>query len=195
MAQPEHFPVVIIGAGIGGLTLGAFLRRLDINFVILERTTVLTPAGAGISLAPNCLRALEQLGLLPYIEARSQELLGIKVYRGRDSWGTIDFGLAKSWFGYNVHSVERHDFHRALYEAAGGTNTVRLGRAVESVIDEENGKSPVRVQCTDGTVITADMVVGADGIRSATRRAVSNAPLFLPSISYKKTNTIRNPRY
>lgn len=188
MSQQEHFPVVIIGAGIGGLTLGAFLRRLNISFVILERAAVLTPAGAGISLAPNCLRSLEQLGLLPYIEARSQELLGIKVYRNRDSWGTIDFGLAKSWFGYNVHSVERHDFHRALYAAAGATETVRLGCAVEDVIDNNDGKSAVRVQCADGTVVTADMVVGADGIRSATRRAVRNTPVSCPeNEGYKKT--------
>lgn len=195
MSQPEHFPVVIIGAGIGGLTLGAFLRRLDISFVILERTAVLTPAGAGISLAPNCLRSLEQLGLLPYIEARSQELLGIKVYRDRESWGTIDFGLAKSWFGYNVHSVERHDFHRALYEAAGGTETVRLGHAVEGVVDEDNGKSPVRVQCANNTIITADVVVGADGIRSATRRAVRNASFFCSHPTFRKNESNKDNSY
>ncbi len=186
MSQPEHFPVVIIGAGIGGLTLGAFLRRLGVSFVILERTVVLTPAGAGISLAPNCLKALEQLGLFPYIQANSQELLGVKVYRNKTSWGTVNFGLAKKWFGYNVHSAERHDFHRALYEAAGGTETVRLGHSVVNVVDEGSGKSPVCVECADGTTFTADMVVGADGIRSATCRAVRRLPL---SFRLKKFET------
>ncbi|KAH8435082.1 FAD-dependent oxidoreductase [Aspergillus melleus] len=168
----EHVPVVIIGGGIGGLTLGALLRRLDIPFVILERAPVVTPQGAGISLAPNCLRVLEQLGLLQAIQVNSQELLGIRVYREKDCWGTINFGLAKRWFGYNVHSIERHEFHRYLYEAAGGAETVRFGWNVVDIVDGENARAPVRVVSDDGRTIYADVVAGADGIRSATRRIV-----------------------
>ncbi|PLB49859.1 FAD/NAD(P)-binding domain-containing protein [Aspergillus steynii IBT 23096] len=175
MVSIERIPVVIIGGGIGGLTLGALLRRLEIPFVILERAPVVTPQGAGISLAPNCLRALEQLGLLPAIRANSQELIGIRVYREKDCWGTIDFGLAKRWFGYNVHSIERHEFHRYLYEAAGGAETVRFGWNVADIVDDENRQTPVRVVSDDGRTIHADVVAGADGIRSATRRILASS--------------------
>ncbi|KAI9042415.1 FAD-dependent oxidoreductase [Aspergillus affinis] len=181
----EHVPVVIIGGGIGGLTLGAILRRLEIPFVILERAPVVTPQGAGISLAPNCLRVLEQLGLLQAIQANSQELLGIRVYREKDCWGTINFGLAKRWFGYNVHSIERHEFHRYLYEAAGGAESVRFGWNVVDIVDDENAHTPVRVVSDDGRTIYANVVAGADGIRSATRRILAS------SSSFKAENTIR----
>ncbi|KAA8649452.1 FAD-dependent oxidoreductase [Aspergillus tanneri] len=181
----EHFPVVIIGAGIGGLTLGALLHDLDIAFVVLERAPVVTPQGAGISLAPNCLRVLDQLGLYQAIQAHSQELLGIRVYREQNCWGTINFGLAKRWFGYNVHSIERHEFHRYLYEAAGGAESVRLRWNVVNIVDKADRQTPVRVESDDGRVITADLVVGADGIRSATRRILASAN------GLKAQNTIR----
>lgn len=172
VSVPEHVPVVIIGGGIGGLTLGALLRRLDIPFVILERAPVVSPQGAGISLAPNCLRVLEQLGLLQAIRANSQELFGVRVYREKNYWGTIDFGLARRWFGYNVHSIERHEFHRYLYEAAGGAETVRFGWNVANIVDADSAHTPVQVVSDDGRIIHADVVAGADGIRSATRRIV-----------------------
>ncbi|KAL2869058.1 FAD-dependent oxidoreductase [Aspergillus lucknowensis] len=179
--------VVIVGAGIGGLTLAAFLRRLGISFVVLERTAVLTPQGAGISLAPNCLAALAQLGLYEKIARNAQELLGIRVYREKECWGTIDFGLAKRWFGYNVLSIERHEFHGYLYEAAGGEGVVRLGWNVADILglERDNGDGVLRVVSDDGREIHADVVVGADGIRSVTRRILSR------SIGLKSENTIR----
>lgn len=173
---PPKVSVAIIGAGIGGLTLGAFLQRLGIPFLILERTAVLTPQGAGISLAPNCLAALEQLGLYETIRRNAQELLGINVYREKHCWGTIDWGLAKQWFGYNVLSIERHEFHRHLYEAAGGADVVKLGWDVSRIEGIENADGDVRVISADGREVHADIVVGADGIRSVTRRIVHAIP-------------------
>ncbi|EAU39564.1 predicted protein [Aspergillus terreus NIH2624] len=177
--------VAIIGAGIGGLTLGAFLRRLGIPFVILERTAVLTPLGAGISLAPNCLAALEQLGLYETIRQNAQELRGINVYREKRCWGTIDFGLAKQWFGYNVLSIERYEFHRYLYEAAGGAGVVQLGWDVARIEGLENADGDLRVISADGREVHTDIVVGADGIRSVTRRILSR------SMGLQPENTIR----
>lgn len=164
--------VAIIGAGIGGLTLGAFLHRLGIPFIILERTAVLTPQGAGISLAPNCLAALHQLGLYDKIKHNAQELLGVRVYREKTCWGTIDFGLTERWFGYNVLSIERHEFHGYLYEAAGGEEVVKLGWNVAGIENIEGHDGPLRVLSDDGREVHADIVVGADGIRSVTRRTV-----------------------
>ncbi|OJJ56400.1 hypothetical protein ASPSYDRAFT_59720 [Aspergillus sydowii CBS 593.65] len=177
--------VAIIGAGIGGLTLGAFLHRLGISFIILERAPVLTPQGAGISLAPNCLAALDQLGLYDKIKQNAQELHGIRVYRENNCWGTIDFGLAKRWFGYNVLSIERHEFHGYLYEAAGCEEVVNLGWNVANIENFEGDDGALRVLSDDGREVHADIVVGADGIRSVTRRILSR------SIGLQPENTIR----
>ena len=167
----EHAEIVIIGGGIGGLTLGAVLRKLKISYRILERSTAITPQGAGISLAPNCLRALDQLGLYEKTAANSQELYGVDVYHERNYWGRLDFGLAKKWFGYHVRSISRAEFHGYLSEAADASNTVLLDWNVQNIVDDENSPH-VLVQGANGKEITASLVVGADGIRSVTRRIV-----------------------
>ena len=163
--------VIIIGGGIGGLTLAAILRKVNISCIVLERFDKVTPSGAGISLAPNALRALEQLGLFETIHQNSQELRKIRIHREQQEWRPLNFGLAKKWFGYNVHSIERHEFHHLLYAAAGGEESVRLGAQVVEIIDD-NSNPYVTVKTADGRQLRAPVVVGADGIRSVTRRIV-----------------------
>lgn len=77
-----------------------------------------------------------------------------------------------STFGYPVYSIERHHFHRELYTAAGGEETVLLGSKVEDLLDDPCS-SFVTVKLANGAEITADVVVGADGIRSVTRRILA----------------------
>lgn len=170
-AAPEHVKVAIIGGGIGGLTLAAALRRLQIPFVVLERYAEITPQGAGISLAPNCLRAMEQLGIFEKIKKNSQELHKVHIYKNNEFWGAQNFGATKDAFGYYVHKMERHHFHYLLLEAAGGNDAIRLGFQVNGIIDEPNAPYAI-VKAEDGREIRADIVVGADGIRSYARRAV-----------------------
>ncbi|KAG0340339.1 hypothetical protein BG004_006469, partial [Podila humilis] len=63
-------PVVLIaGGGVGGLTLGLALQRAGIEFLILERSATIKHVGGSLSISPNILPALEQLGLLDDIKA------------------------------------------------------------------------------------------------------------------------------
>lgn len=169
---PEHVKVAIVGGGIGGLTLAAALRRLGISYVVLERYAAITPQGAGISLAPNCLKALDQLGIFEKVQKYSQELRSIHIYRNNEFWAAQDLGATKDSFGYYVHKIERHHFHYLLLEAAGGNDVVRLGFQVNGIIDEPDAPYAI-VKAEDGREVRADIVVGADGIRSYARRAVS----------------------
>lgn len=180
--------VCIVGGGIGGLTLAAILRKLNISCVVLERYAQITPVGAGISLAPNCLRALEQLGLYDQIHDNSQELYQIRIHRERNEWRPLNFGLSKKWFGYNVHSIERHEFHHLLHEAAGKEN-VRLGAEVKDIIDDVS-KPYVTVKFADGEELKAAVVVGADGIRSVTRRIVWGPRLQIEDTELLTSNTV-----
>lgn len=172
MSSPRHTQVLIIGGGIGGLTLAAICKRIGISCLVLERTEVLTPQGAGISLAPNALRVLDQLGLYEDIKANGQKLDTILIHRNTTKWRALDFSCVNSSFGYPVYSVERHHFHRLLYTAAGGEETVHLGSKVEDLIDDPQ-LPYVTVKLGNATEITADVVVGADGIRSVTRRILA----------------------
>ncbi|KAG0015884.1 hypothetical protein BGZ80_009572 [Entomortierella chlamydospora] len=64
--------VLIVGAGLGGLMLGAILESTDISYHILERATELRPLGSAIALSGNILPAFEQLGI--YEELRNASL-------------------------------------------------------------------------------------------------------------------------
>jgi 2-polyprenyl-6-methoxyphenol hydroxylase-like FAD-dependent oxidoreductase len=66
--------IIIAGAGIGGLTLGCALARAGRPFRILERAVELRPAGAGIALSENALRALAHIGLADAVRACGQDL-------------------------------------------------------------------------------------------------------------------------
>jgi salicylate hydroxylase len=175
--------VLIIGGGIGGLTLAAILRKLDIPCKVLERTERIEPVGAGISLAPNALKLLDQLGLYEEILESGQKLHKIQITRNKTHWNTIDWSLVEKWFGYPVISAERHGFHRLLYSAAGAEQTVLLGSKVQNIVDNAS-ESSVRVILEDGQQLRSRVVVGADGIRSLTRRVLAGAA------DDKTTNTI-----
>ena len=164
--------VLIIGGGIGGLTLAAILKKINISCLVLERSEKVSPAGAGISLAPNALRVLDQLGLFDTISREGQSLDKIQIHRNTTKWRVLDFTCVKSSFGYSVYSIERHHFHHILHEAAGGDETVLLGSKVVDLVDDTK-ESYVSVKCENGQEIRADVVVGADGIRSVTRRILA----------------------
>lgn len=171
--QPiQETQVLIIGGGIGGLTLAALCRRLNISCLVLERSKKVTPAGAGISLAPNALRVLDQLGLYQDIVRHGQSLDKIVIHRNRTKWRTLDWARVTSPFGYPVYSIERHHFHHLLYRAADGDNTVLLDCSVADLVDDA-AERHVKVKLVTGAQINADVVVGSDGIRSVTRRILA----------------------
>jgi 2-polyprenyl-6-methoxyphenol hydroxylase-like FAD-dependent oxidoreductase len=176
--------VLIIGGGIGGLTLAAILRKLGIPCKVLERTERIEPVGAGISLAPNALKLLDQLGLYDTILQSGQKLNKIQITRNKTRWNVLDWSLTEKWFGYPVISAERHNFHNLLYKAAGAEQTVLLNSKVKDIVDNPK-ESSVRVILEDGQQLCGRLVVGADGIRSLTRRVLAGAA------DNKSSNTIR----
>lgn len=105
--------------------------------------------------------------------ASGQKLRKLQIWRNDKQWNTLDLATFEGTYGYPIMSVERHHFHRLLYDAAGGEKTVVLGCKVVDVVDAE-GKA-VSVVLEDGRKFRGNVVVGADGIRSAVRRSLARA--------------------
>ncbi|KAI0205151.1 putative monooxygenase [Astrocystis sublimbata] len=164
--------ILIIGGGIGGLTLATICRKLGIKCKILERTKTLQPVGAGISLAPNALKLLDHLGLYDEILKHGQKVRELRVLRNTTYWRSFDWTTCEAMYGYPLISMERHHFHRMLYSAAGAEETVLLNRKAEAIVDDL-AQPMVRVLLSDGTEARGRVVVGADGIRSMTRRVLA----------------------
>jgi salicylate hydroxylase len=172
VSKSQSADVIIVGGGIGGLMLAAICRKLNISFLVLERSEEITPLGAGISLSPNALRVLDQLGIYDKIREEGQDVRKMLVYRNSTKWRELDFTRLQDRFGYPVYCIERHVFHELLFKSAGGKDFVHFNEKVVDLVDDP-AESFVTVKTESGGEFRGTVVVGADGIRSVTRRLLA----------------------
>jgi FAD-dependent urate hydroxylase len=158
--------VLIAGAGIGGLATAIALRQAGIDVEVFERAPALLEVGAGISLWPNAVKVLDRLGVGAPIRAASVTAYrgGIHDWRGR-LLAPADSDEIVREFGAPTLIVHRADLLDALYQAAG-PERVRLGAQVQRFTQDDDG---VDVCLSGGTTVRGNVLIGADGIRSAVR--------------------------
>ncbi|MFJ5707080.1 FAD-dependent monooxygenase [Streptomyces sp. NPDC093105] len=167
--MPQH-RAVVLGAGIGGLTAAVALHRRGWAVTVLERAADLAPVGAGIGLAPNALRALDVIGLGDRVRALAawQGDGGMRSPDGR--WlARTDARAAAARFGDPLVLLHRATLVELLVSALPA-DTVRTG-APATLDHPGDARTPARVTTPDGT-LEAELVVAADGIRSAARAAL-----------------------
>ncbi|MGW4756776.1 FAD-dependent monooxygenase [Streptomyces chartreusis] len=168
MAQSRR--AVVIGGGIGGLTAAVALRGSGWDVTVLERAPSLEPVGAAISLAPNSLRALDVIDVGDEIRdlAAWQGDGGLRTPSGR--WlSRTDADAVAARFGGPLVLLHRATLINSL-AARLPSEAVRTG-VDASLADPGDADRPARVSTPDGE-LEADLVVAADGIRSAVRRAL-----------------------
>ncbi|MFJ2865249.1 FAD-dependent monooxygenase [Kitasatospora sp. NPDC087314] len=161
---------IVIGGGIGGLTAALALHRQGVPVTVHERAASLEPVGAGLALAPNALRALDRLGVGDRLRALATPYPALGLRRPSGRWlARTSSSAVEAYFGDTVAAVARADVIAALVDALPA-GTVRTGSPAELVRPGDTG-SPAVVRTADGEQPAA-LVVGADGIRSATRGAL-----------------------
>lgn len=167
--------VAVIGAGIAGLTLAAWLRRTGITCEVYEQAEQPREVGAGIQLAPNGARLLHRLGLGPDLERLAVRPSAMEIRRWRDGrvvgWTTLG-DECEARYGGAYYTMSRPDLHRSLLAAATRSpvgQPVRYGRRLVGLRETPTG---VELSFMDGSATTADLVVGADGLRSVVRGAL-----------------------
>jgi 2-polyprenyl-6-methoxyphenol hydroxylase-like FAD-dependent oxidoreductase len=160
---------VVVGAGIGGLGAALGLRKAGWRVNVLERVHRFEPVGAGITLMPNALRALDELGVGTEFRelAPLQTSGGLRSSSGRwlSHW---DGAALQRLLGAPMVALHRAQLHRMLHSALP-PDSVHTGVQVTGVSTEVTG-GRLRVQHA-GTVGVddADLVVAADGIDSRLR--------------------------
>lgn len=77
--------VLIVGAGLGGLTMAILLERASIDYEVYERTAGIKSIGSATSLTPNVLPLLEQLGLLDGLKQIAKKVTGCTIYKEPDT--------------------------------------------------------------------------------------------------------------
>ncbi|ALO06901.1 monooxygenase [Streptomyces venezuelae] len=166
----EQRRAVVVGAGIGGLTAAVALHRDGWQVTVLERAADLAPVGAGIGLAPNSQRALDVIGLGDRVRelAAWQGDGGMRTPDGR--WlARTDAKAAAARFGGPLVLLHRATLVEILTSALP-EGTIRTGAAA-TLADPGDDHRPARLTTPEGE-IEAELVVAADGIRSAIRHAL-----------------------
>ena len=166
-----HPGVVIIGAGVGGLTLALLLRQRGINAEVLEQSAELKEVGAAVALAANGVRVLRHLGLgdsLAQVSTEPSRLIHRDGRDGRPVATTPDARWYRETFGAPFAGLHRMGLQRLL-AGAFGPDHLHLGCRVTGI--DDNGS----VRCASGATIAGAVVVGADGVHSVARNWVAGA--------------------
>lgn len=180
--------IAIVGGGIGGLAAALALTQAGFTVTVHERSPELIDQGAGITLAPNATRVLYHLGLGPALEATSvtPPMTEYRHYRTGEvimRMMTKDF---RALYGSPYLRLHRWDLQSAMIDRLGSLapGALRLGSRVVEVTPR---KEHVELRFGDGRGETADVVIAADGIRSAIREALFNPapPVFSGFVAWR----------
>ncbi|WP_116655107.1 FAD-dependent oxidoreductase [Pelagibacterium sediminicola] len=168
--------IVIIGAGISGLTLALALAKFGVRVTVIERNAGITEFGAGLQISSNARKCLDALGLGDAVAAASFAPEGIDLYpfNAPDPLQTLMLGeKIADRFGAPYAVMHRGDLAGVLYAAAKKFANIEVLFGVERfALDERNGKTVVSFTENGHRqrTIRPFALVGADGVNSAVRR-------------------------
>ncbi|MGW0040043.1 FAD-dependent oxidoreductase [Gordonia sp. NPDC003376] len=169
MSQPR---MVIVGAGIGGLVLSIAMQQRGWEVEVYEQAPALDEVGAGVALWSNATRLLGRLGLGDAIEAVSAEPTEVMFRDGISGDKIVGFPLVqdqayRTTFGSPYFGIHRKVLQQILADAVAD-GTIRLGHRLDGLETLADGRTRLTF---DGVAepVDADIVIGADGIRSVVR--------------------------
>jgi len=177
---------VIAGGGIGGLAAGIALQRIGFEVTVLERSPELREVGSGIVIQPNGARALAAIGV-PALPVSGLTRLTLRTWRGGHLAET-PIGLFQERYGSGFIVVPRSEVHALLMETLGRDRV----KAAAEVIGYAAGPAGIAVKLRDGSRLEADLLVGADGLRSAVRAQMlaDGEPHYLGCTAWRATTEL-----
>ncbi|NJP93150.1 FAD-binding protein [Nonomuraea sp. FMUSA5-5] len=161
---------IIIGAGIAGLAAALRLHQAGWETLLVERAPARRGGGYGVTFGGIGHDGAERMGVLAELKRRAfvtREL----VYRkpGGERRFALSGETIAATMGRKSFTILRGDIEAVLYEAVAEHTTIRFGTTITAV---EQDADAVRVTLSDGGTESADLLIGADGLHSATRALV-----------------------
>lgn len=158
--------ILIVGAGLGGLTLASFLEETGIEYEIVERSKDWVIKGYSIGFWNNGRNILKKLGLAENFDLKSFGVKNYKICNGRgDLLRNYNLSEFYSSYGMALALIDRKLLHEWLLGKIS-KGKVKMNMAVAKISQDTEG---VTVGFADGSVAKYDLVVGADGLHSTVR--------------------------
>jgi salicylate hydroxylase len=178
--------IAVIGAGIGGLTAAAALRQRGFDVQVYERAAQLGEVGAGLQMAPNAVKAIRALGIesaFMKLAVEPRQRLSLQWDDGSVLAREPMRGPMQSLYDAPYCQTHRADLHRLLLSQV---REASIHTSAQCVGVQTLDRGAV-ARFDDGSEVEADIVVGADGIRSAVRASLfGNAePRFARQVCWR----------
>jgi len=165
--------IIVVGCGIGGLGAAFCLSQAGHRVTIVESSPVIRGIGAGIQNGPNASRLLRRWGLREHLDqvAVQPEGLSLRRYKTGELLGFTRWGEAtEKEYGAPFYQTHRADLHKLLYDLVAPHVTIFPD---SSVVECNPDPASSSVTLESGKVMKADLIVGADGVKSYIQQVVS----------------------
>ncbi|KAG0371540.1 hypothetical protein BGX24_001528 [Mortierella sp. AD032] len=167
MSTTDKPTVLIVGAGLGGLMLGALLEKSDVPYTIFERAAAVKSLGSAMSIGAGLLPAFEQMGLYDEILAIGKYWTHTEPYKeSLEPYHPSDFSPVEEYTGYGQVIVTRPKFYEVMLKQVP-PHKIHFGKRVLNITEEDD---KVTVHLSNNETFKGDIVVGADGAYSAIRQ-------------------------
>jgi len=181
----SHLKVAVVGGGYGGASAAKALSLLGADVTVYEQASQIREVGAGIGLRPSSMDQFRQWGVFDAIAnvTSPSDYFEILTADGhpimKDSWPGMDDYTPKT----HTHLIHRNDFIQALIGVLP-EGMVKVGHKLQSIVDHGDHAT---LTFTNGTTVEADLVIGADGIRSTVREQLfsDQQPVFAGEHAYR----------
>ena len=177
--------IVIVGAGIGGLSAALALRREGFEPHVFEQAPALLEVGAAIAVWPNAMRVLRALDLEPQLRrlAFQPSAWTNRVWDSGEFLFDLAFDDAESRYGAPYLLMHRGDLHGSLHSAVAP----ELIAYEKKLVDLDRNGDGVILRFADGSSAQADAVIGADGVHSRVREILlgPEKPKFTGRVAHR----------
>ncbi|KAJ7702663.1 FAD/NAD(P)-binding domain-containing protein [Mycena rosella] len=181
MENVSSLNVIVVGAGLVGFAAAVSLRRQGHRVTIYETSSFKSELGAGLAIPPNTLRCLRDLGCnvanLDPVENLCFTSMGYDGSQGMQSDNT-DYEARYGMPWLMVHRVDLHNELKRMALGDGGEGPPATLYLNSRVISCDVGVCSITME--DGTMRAADLIIGADGIRSTIRSFVLGEEIPIP---------------
>jgi salicylate hydroxylase len=171
MSESIDGPILVAGAGIGGLATALGLARKGFAVVVLEKSASLGEIGAGIQLGPNAFHAFDRLGVGDAARAMAVYVDHLRLMDAMTAQEITRIDVQAPFrqrFGNPYAVVHRGDLHGVLLQACKDHPNVTL-RTASAVAGYAQDRRTVTALLASGEAVTGALLIGADGLWSAIR--------------------------